>query len=164
LSTVEVLHSSETCEWYTPARYVEAVRQVLGFIDLDPASCAQANETVKARRYFGIEDNGLIQTWDAETVFLNPPYGKTAGRSNQAIWLEKMISEFQRGAFDRGILLVNACTGDKWFKPLWDYQICFTDHRIKFDGNGSSPTKSNAFVYFGRNKFMAEFEKIGTVR
>jgi hypothetical protein len=36
-------------EWYTPARFVDATRTVLGKIDLDPCSCEAAQETVKPR-------------------------------------------------------------------------------------------------------------------
>lgn len=39
---------------------------VMGSIYLDPASCAKANETVKAHRYFTIADDGLSQPWKAE--------------------------------------------------------------------------------------------------
>lgn len=44
---------------YTPLAVIEAVRSVLGTIDLDPSSCAIANQTVQARQYYTIEDDGL---------------------------------------------------------------------------------------------------------
>ncbi len=51
-------------EWYTPSYIIEAARQVLGSIDLDPASCALANQTVKAAKYFTVDDDGLAQSWN----------------------------------------------------------------------------------------------------
>jgi ParB family chromosome partitioning protein len=68
-----VAFSSKTPEWYTPSKYVEAARQVLGEIELDAASCELANKWVKADKYFSIEDNSLWQMWQAKTVWLNPP-------------------------------------------------------------------------------------------
>ena len=64
-------------EWYTPANILEAVAEVLGAIDLDPASSAaqQAHATVKATRYFTIADNSLEQRWRGR-VFLNQPYAR----------------------------------------------------------------------------------------
>jgi hypothetical protein len=44
---------------YTPAAHIEAARAVLGTIDLDPASNAQAQQTVKAEQFFTPEDDGL---------------------------------------------------------------------------------------------------------
>jgi hypothetical protein len=35
-------------EWYTPERYLDLAREVLGTIDLDPASSEIAQETVRA--------------------------------------------------------------------------------------------------------------------
>ena len=38
-------------DWHTPTRYIEAARQVLGRIDLDPFSSEIANQTVRADRF-----------------------------------------------------------------------------------------------------------------
>ena len=52
------LNSSKSPEWFTPACYIKAVREVLSSIDLDPASCEAANRIVQARCYFTAADNG----------------------------------------------------------------------------------------------------------
>lgn len=67
-------HSSETGEHYTPREVVEAARATLGAIDLDPASCAEANATIRAAKIFTREDNGFTRPWHGR-VFLNPPGG-----------------------------------------------------------------------------------------
>jgi hypothetical protein len=72
-------HSSETQEHYTPRDIVEAAREVLGGIDLDPASCLEAQQTVRAERYFTRGVNGLFQPWSGR-VFLNPPGGTFTAR------------------------------------------------------------------------------------
>ena len=101
-------------------------------------------------------------------VFLNPPYGRDEDGSNQARWSARLIDQYRSGTTKEAILLVNAVTGEKWFAPLWDYTICFTDHRIKFyntDGEYSQPTHSNAFIYFGPDpvKFARVFSHLGVV-
>ena len=66
--------SSLSNEHYTPPSIVEAAREVMGGIDLDPASCRKANRHIKAERYFTQKDNGYLQDWHGR-VFLNPPGG-----------------------------------------------------------------------------------------
>ena len=50
-------------EYYTPAPIIEAARSIMGGIDIDPASSAKANEQVKAKKFFALEDDGLSQEW-----------------------------------------------------------------------------------------------------
>ena len=50
-------------EYYTPARYIDAAREVMGSIDLDPATCEMAQQTVGAATYFTAEANGLDKEW-----------------------------------------------------------------------------------------------------
>jgi hypothetical protein len=68
-------HSSETAEHYTPKEVVQFARYVLGDIDLDPASSAEANDVIGATRIFTEADNGYLKPWAAARVFLNPPGG-----------------------------------------------------------------------------------------
>lgn len=161
------LQMSESNEWYTPAQYIEAARQVMGGIDLDPASNPTANETVNAATFYTQADNGLAYEWEGR-VWLNPPYGRDGGESNQATWSARLIEEYRAGRVTEAVLLVNAVTDRVWFAPLWDFVICFTNHRIRFydeSGEAGSPTHGNALIYLGEHKdrFVEAFKGFGPV-
>lgn len=167
--TTDALHSSYTPEWYTPAKYIESARRVLGEIDLDPASCVAANRTVKAATFFTQADDGFAQDWHGR-VWLNPPYGHNAEHeSNQGVWAQRLIDEYTTDHVDAAILLVSANTSEQWFQPLWDYAICFTDHRINFDAQEgqkkSGANHGSVLVYFGGDvdAFAREFRQHGRV-
>jgi hypothetical protein len=143
------LFSSKSQEWYTPSVYVEAAREVLGGIDLDPASSAA--------------DDGLAQPW-AGRVWLNPPYAGQGPR-----FVAKLIEEYEQGHVTAAVLLVAATgTSTQWFRLLWGYTLCFTDHRLNFtraDGFQGSTVHGSIFVYLGPypHKFAAVFSKFGAV-
>jgi hypothetical protein len=68
-------HSSESAEHFTPAWLVDAARATLGgSIDLDPASCVEANAWIRASRIFTAEEDGFVRPWWGR-VLLNPPGG-----------------------------------------------------------------------------------------
>lgn len=163
-----LINQSTNNEWYTPAQYIEAARAVMGGIDLDPASCEYANRTVQATTIYTIDDNGLSRDW-LGNVWMNPPYGYHEGnRSNQAVWTERLIAEYKSGNVEQAVCLVNAVPGNAWFAPLWEFPICFPDHRIRFyneDTEAGQPTHSNALVYLGSNmaEFVREFSQFGVV-
>jgi ParB family chromosome partitioning protein len=99
-------------EWYTPPQYVDLVRDVLDEIDLDPASCAEANRIVRATRCYDVRDNGLTKRWHGR-VFLNPPYGRNIVDK----FVAKLIAEYEAGITTAAILLVPAHTQTEWFRP-----------------------------------------------
>ena len=160
--------SSKSNEWYTPAPYVTAARCLMGGIELDPASCALANRTVQAARYYTQADNGLTQDWTCQSMWLNPPYGRTAHRSNQEIWTCQLIAEHEAGRVEQAVLLVNAATDTGWFQRLWRYPICFVSPRINFSsptGSQESPTHGSVLVYLGphREAFISTFQRFGVI-
>lgn len=168
----QLLTSSESNEWYTPAPYIEAARRVMGGIDLDPASNELANRTIRAAHFYSRADDGFSRPWGSvnapSRVWLNPPYGKEGNESNAARWSRRLLDAYQLGHVSEAVLLVNASTGDGWFAPLKQFPICFPDNRIRFynaGGEASQPTHSNALIYLGPNvgAFVAVFSEFGAV-
>jgi phage N-6-adenine-methyltransferase len=152
-------------EWFTPQAVVEAVRQVLGTIDLDPASCTEANAVVKARRFYTIKDDGLRQPWRGR-MFVNPPYSVT----KISLFIEKLVGHVQDGSVTEAIVVVNSETEVRWFRSLSSVAtgVCFPTGRIKFwkpgRKTGTSPL-GQAIVYVGRRpkKFGRAFGRFGHV-
>lgn len=154
----------DTNEWYTPATVMDAVRRVLGEIDLDPASCEFAQRTVRAARYFDKDDDGLSQEWPGR-VFLNPPYSNPEVELFTAYLREMFEEEITTAA----ILLVNNATDTKWFQAfLRRYPVCLTEGRISFersDFEKSANRLGQAFFYLGPDpdRFFEVFGPIGAV-
>lgn len=165
---------TKSSEWYTSAKYIEAARSVMGEIDLDPASCNVADQTVKATAYYTKEQNGLALPWYGR-VWLNPPYGRTVkmqeqGKSTIYLFVKRLIDSYECGDVEQAILLVTTEVNAKWFYPLWQYTICFPDHRVHFFVPNETLQKySQMFgtcsVYLGPNeaRFTEVFSRFGRI-
>jgi ParB family chromosome partitioning protein len=169
LADHQLINTSNNNEWYTPAPYIASVHAVLGEVDVDPASNAYANQTIQARTFYTMDDDGFKKDWPGR-VFLNPPYGRDddSGMSNQERWSARLIGQFDAKITTQAILLVNAVPGNRWFAPLWRFPICFVDHRIRFyneNTEAGQPTHSNVFVYLGPKLeiFAEEFSAHGVI-
>ena len=156
-------------EWYTPTHILERVHNVMGGIDLDPASNPIANEYVKADKFFTKEDNGLEQEWYGR-VFINPPF--TADVINN--FTDKLISEYENGNVTEAIILVESSNQPLWFSPLVEKSsACYmhTDRsgRLYYwnpnkDEDQRGQSRGYLF-YFGDNidKFVDEFKTTGII-
>jgi ParB family chromosome partitioning protein len=148
VSKLNPLHSSASNEWYTPANVVEAARAVMGEIDMDPASCFEANKVVRAFRYFDEVTDGLAQRW-AGRVFLNPP----GGRGSAAKWWKRLEGDWVRGFVDEAVFvgfnLEILRTGQDGRSGPASYPFCIPSKRLKFHGGGGAdrPTHANVLVY-----------------
>jgi len=96
-STRELLGQSDQNDWRTPRKYLDAARDVMGAIDLDPATSKEANETVEAALFYTEDDDGLQQPWKGR-VWLNPPYG-----GNARLFIERLTREYEVGKRDCGM-------------------------------------------------------------
>ena len=150
-------------ERYTPSDYIEAAREVMGSIDLDPASNKIAQKTVKAQRFFTPENDGLTKQWRGN-VWLNPPYH----RELQPLFIAKLIEEVKAGRTKQAILLTNNSTDTDWFLQAAQaaQAICFTVGRVAFltqAGEELAPTQGQAFFYYGKAapRFRETFAVIG---
>lgn len=152
-------------ECYTPALFLRAARKVLGRIDLDPASCAHAQRSVKARRFFSAKTDGLSKRWRGR-VWMNPPY------SRPAPWVAKLLEGFECGDVTEAIALLNARTGSAWFQSLSAHAWrCEKRKRIQFHGPGTGNGRTthgfndSCFFYLGPRPelFAAVFSEFGQI-
>lgn len=153
-------------EWYTPIELVEAARKVMGAIDLDPASCKAANETVCARRFFDKRKDGLAQAWRGR-VWLNPPYEQpTIGA-----FVDKLLKAHAAGDVPQAVVLANNATETRWGQRLLVQaaSVCFLSARVRFLDRRGRPQpgalQGQIIVYFGTRlaTFARVFGEIGIV-
>lgn len=121
-------HSSASNEHFTPRAIVEAARELMGGIDLDPFSCAAANKIVRAASFVSLPQDafqpsvswglGQVVRDDGRTgsrVFCNPPGGKLdrktlkptkgAGYSSAGVAWARFVHEWQQGTVEQGLFV-----------------------------------------------------------
>lgn len=158
--------SQKNNDWYTPQEYLAAAREVMGGIDLDPASSDVAQTIVQAKSYHTIDNSGLTVPW-AGKVWLNPPYSATEIQE----FIKKLLFHWEEGDISEAIVLTNNSTDTAWFHDLLDTvsRVCFTRGRIGFiDISGEQQLQARqgqAFFYLGNksDEFSTVFSQFGRV-
>lgn len=182
---------SGNVEFYTPELIVGAARVAMGGIDLDPASCENANRVVRAPVYYSPELglDGLSLPWFGR-VFLNHPFGKyekackprcvkktcrergyhlTEDKPGNAAWIDRLVVEYRRGRVAAACCVTWANMSEGWFRPLLEFPHCLPYGRVHYrkpDGTiAKQANKGSVITYLGPDldAFAAAFEPIGAV-
>lgn len=110
----------------TPAYVLDPVREALGGrIDLDP--CTTPDNPCGAARFYTPPTDGATEPWDAERIWVNPPYGKARER-----WVRRCAEAGANGS--RVALLIPAATDTRIFQEALRSasSVLFIRGRVKF--------------------------------
>lgn len=146
---------SETNEWYTPQWLFDELDAEFHFT-LDPCC---THESAKCEKHYTAEENGLIQDWQGETVFMNPPYGREIGK-----WIRKAYHEWKLGNCTIVCLIPARTDTSYWQKYILKYEkniikaviaddVRFLSGRLYFtrkDGKSGPATFPSAIVIYRR--------------
>jgi hypothetical protein len=159
-------HSSKTNEHYGPRWLTDGAHELMGGIDLDPASCEEANKIVRATTFYALPQDGRRLPYFGK-VYNNPPGGscewpgplprnRKRDHSSPALWWAILAHWWERGIVDQAIFVIfnletlRYATGYPVLHPL-DFPVLIPYERIDFlDANGEeqgSPAHSNMIVW-----------------
>ena len=137
------LFTSNSDDYGTPQKLFDELNAEFNF-DVDV--CASA-DNAKCRRYFSVEENGLLQDWSKfKACYMNPPYGR------QIInWVKKAYETSLQGS--TVVCLLPARTDTKWFHEYCvKGDIRFIRGRLKFnDGKNPAPFPSMIVIFKGNS-------------
>lgn len=157
-----IVNNSGNQEHYTPRRFTDSARIVMGGIDLDPASNEVANSWIQAKMFYSIENQGLDEDWKGN-VWMNPPYDSKS--------LKPLADKLFTSNITQAVVITNNNTDTKIGQAFlqWADAICLVAGRVKFmkpDGTeNKTPLQGQIIYYKGVNieLFKQEFSKHGTV-
>src|SRR5699024_65868 len=141
--------SSKTNEWNTPDDLYNIIDKEFNFT-LDPCTNGLNN---KCEKFYTEKENGLIQDWSKDIVFMNPPYGRQISQ-----WVEKAYNESLKGS--KVVCLIPSRTDTNyWHDFIFNKasEVRFIKGRLKFgDSKNSAPFPSAIIVYdnnFNKTKY-----------
>jgi hypothetical protein len=122
-------------DYATPPQILDAVRVLMGKIDLDPATSPEFNAFgPRAILYYTKEQNGLDQPWGGR-VWLNPPGGKH--RPGPKAWWKRLVEEHRAGNVEQACYMSFALDSLQWSQgkglvPITDYPTVIFASRVKY--------------------------------
>lgn len=148
---------SASQSWGTPEKYVLAIRKFFGgAISLDP--CSNEFSIVNAETEYSLPmQDGLVQSWDFPTIYVNPPYGADRERGTTIKhWLRRCAMAHS----DHGsevLALVPVATNTRHWKEcvfgVASAVVFLYDTRLRFlefgKDTGKGAPMSCCLVYWG---------------
>lgn len=141
MSKLDALYSSKSDEWSTPKELFDELNKEFEFT-LDPCS---TDDNHLCDKYYTIQENGLIQGWESERVFCNPPYSEIAK------WCEKAFYE-SKHPNTLIVMLIPSRTDTRYFHDYISHrtEIRFVKGRLKFgNSKNSAPFPSMIVIFRG---------------
>lgn len=132
---------NEDREWISNYDLIASAHELMGGIELDPASSKVANEHVNAEKFYTPLDDGLnVQEWFGN-VYLFPPAGayffdkknerwkKTRASSpslssSHAVWFRRLYKEWLKGEVNQGLYFTNCPDMIRYEQKIFDFPVC----------------------------------------
>lgn len=136
--------------WETPDPLYVKLDLEFGFT-LDPCCLI---DSAKCKLFYTPAENGLIQSWAGQKVFMNPPYS----RRNIDVWVKKMTSE--DNALIR-VALLPVSTSSDWYQNYISgkHEVRFINKRLRFKGAPFTAPFSSMIVVFNNNPIHKRFDQ-----
>lgn len=163
--------NTKSQSWCTPGRFVDAIKSFWGGnIGLDP--CSNRFSIVNALTEYSLpEHDGLAESWDYNTIYVNPPYGADRSRGTT---IKHWLARCAAARKDHGaqvIALIPVAPNTKHWKEYVFGEadaVCFLyDTRLRFlvDGEdtGKGAPMACCLVYWGDDpgRFVEHFSSFG---
>lgn len=158
-------------DWRTPQHYADAITAYFGGkVSLDP--CGAHNAFIRARTHYILpEHDGLRETWNFPTIFVNPPYGADRERGTSIRdWLRRCALANEEHGSEVIALVPIAANTSHWKLHVWPKAkgiVFLYDTRLKFVVDGLKIDKGApmacSLIYWGERPraFLEHFREFG---
>jgi len=114
-------------DWETPKYFFDLLNEIFGFT-LDAAA---SHSNHKCDKYYTIQEDGILQDWEGETAFCNPPFNEIS------MWVKKCYSEGQKK--DTTVVMICPVRSDTdyWHEYIMKaHEVWFVNKRVNFLRDG----------------------------
>jgi len=143
----------KTDSWNTSKYFLEKIHTVVPKFCLDPATNPDSH--VVAHTHYYEEDDGLKQPWNAQNVYLNPPY------STLETWVAKAHEEFHNGNAETIVALLPCRTNTSYFHKLItpSADVLFIEKRLRFGEAAQQAPFASMLVVWSKSNIIDEFAR-----